>query len=172
MLLSIILLLELIGDLFLVGVFNVVQGFGKEVGEVLVISKCIVKLVFIGFMLVGWYIFVCVVENIIFCIVELGGKLFNIYFVDVMDGEEEFIEKVVEGLVFGFFNQGEVCICLLWVLIYEFIYEFFMVWVMEKVVQICCGDLLDIDIMIGVQVFCQQFDKIFFYIQIVWEEGG
>lgn len=32
----------------------------------------------------------------------------NIYFADVMDGEEEFIgEGVVEGLVLGFFNQGK-----------------------------------------------------------------
>ncbi len=29
-----------------------------------------------------------------------------------MDGEEEFIEKAVEGLVLGFFNQGEVCTAL------------------------------------------------------------
>jgi aldehyde dehydrogenase len=28
-----------------------------------------------------------------------------------MEGEEEFIEKAVEGLVLGFFNQGEVCTC-------------------------------------------------------------
>lgn len=68
-----------------------------------------------------------------------------------MDGEEEFIEKAVEGLVLGFFNQGEVCTCPSRALIHESIYEPFMARVMEKVAQIRRGDPLDTDTMIGAQ---------------------
>lgn len=77
-----------------------------------------------------------------------------------MDGEEEFIEKAVEGLVLGFFNRGEVCTCPSRALIHESIYEPFMARVMEKVAQIRRGDPLDTDTMIGAQASRQQFDKI------------
>ena len=156
--LSITLLLELIGDLFPAGVLNVVQGFGKEAGEALATSKRIAKLAFTGSTPVGRHILACAAENIIPCTVELG-KSPNIYFADVMDGEEEFIEKAVEGLVLGFFN-GEVCTCPSRALIHESIYEPFMARVMEKVAQIRRGDPLDTDTMIGAQASRQQFDKI------------
>lgn len=48
---------------------------------------------------------------------ELGGKLLNIFFVDVMDEEDVFFDKVLEGFVLFVFNQGEVCICLSCVLV-------------------------------------------------------
>lgn len=100
----ILVLFEVIGDLLLVGVLNVVNGYGKEVGEVLVISIWIVKIVFIGLIFVGLYILKCVVDNIIFLMVELGGKLLNIFFNDVMEKDDEFLSKVVEGVVFVYFN--------------------------------------------------------------------
>ena len=170
--LSITLLLEIIGDLFPAGVLNVVQGFGKEAGEALATSKRIAKIAFTGSTPVGRHILACAAENIIPATVELGGKSPNIYFADVMDGEEEFIEKAVEGLVLGFFNQGEVCTCPSRALIHESIYEPFMARVMAKVAQIRRGDPFDTDTMIGAQASRQQFDKILSYIKIAREEGG
>ncbi|MCY0645320.1 aldehyde dehydrogenase family protein, partial [Klebsiella pneumoniae] len=82
------------------------------------------------------------------------------------------IEKAVEGLVLGFFNQGEVCTYPSRALIHESIYEPFMARVMEKVAQSRRGDPLDTDTMIGAQASRQQFDKIISYIQIAREEGG
>ena len=170
--LSITLLLEIIGDLFPAGVLNVVQGFGREAGEALATSKRIAKIAFTGSTPVGRHIMACAAENIIPCTVELGGKSPNIYFADVMDGEEEFINKAVEGLVLGFFNQGEVCTCPSRALIHESIYEPFMQRVMDKVAQIRRGDPFDTDTMIGAQASRQQFDKIMSYIKIAREEGG
>lgn len=170
--LSITLLLEIIGDLFPAGVLNVVQGFGKEAGEALATSKRIAKIAFTGSTPVGRHIMACAAENIIPCTVELGGKSPNIYFADVMEGEEEYIEKAVEGLVLGFFNQGEVCTCPSRALIQESIYEPFMARVMEKVAQIRRGDPFDTDTMIGAQASRQQFDKILSYIKIARDEGG
>lgn len=170
--LAITLLMELIGDLFPAGVLNVVQGFGREAGEALATSKRIAKIAFTGSTPVGRHIMACAAENIIPCTVELGGKSPNIYFADVMDGESDFIEKAVEGLVLGFFNQGEVCTCPSRALIHESIYEPFMARVMDKVANIRRGDPLDTDTMIGAQASRQQFDKILSYINIARDEGG
>ncbi len=170
--LGITLLMELIGDLFPPGVLNVVQGFGREAGEALATSKRIAKIAFTGSTPVGRHIMACAAENIIPCTVELGGKSPNIYFADVMSGEEEFIDKAVEGLVLGFFNQGEVCTCPSRALIHESIYQPFMERVLAKVATIRRGDPLDTDTMIGAQASRQQFDKILSYINIAREEGG
>jgi len=43
--------------------------------------------------------------------------LLNIFFEDIMVVDDVFFDKVVEGLVLYVFNKGEVCICLLCVLI-------------------------------------------------------
>ncbi|MEL2360994.1 aldehyde dehydrogenase family protein, partial [Klebsiella pneumoniae] len=101
--LSITLLLELIGDLFPAGVLNVVQGFGKEAGEALATSKRIAKQAFTGSTPVGRHILAWSAENIIPRTVELGGKTPYHYFADVMDGEEEFIDKAGEGVGYCLF---------------------------------------------------------------------
>ncbi len=170
--LAITLLLELAGDIFPAGVLNVVQGFGREAGEALATSKRIAKIAFTGSTPVGRHIMACAAENIIPCTVELGGKSPNIYFADVMQAEPEFIDKAVEGLVLGFFNQGEVCTCPSRALIHESIYSAFMERVMAKVATIRRGDPLDTDTMIGAQASRQQFDKILSYIDIARQEGG
>jgi len=170
--LSITLLMDIIGDLFPAGVVNIVQGYGREAGEALATSKRIAKIAFTGSTPVGRHIMACAAENIIPCTVELGGKSPNIYFADVMDAEESFIEKAVEGLVLGFFNQGEVCTCPSRALIHESIYEPFMERVMAKIANIRRGDPFDTDTMIGAQASRQQYDKIMSYINIAREEGG
>lgn len=114
----------------------------------------------------------CAAENIIPCTVELGEKSPNIYFADIMNGEPGFIDKAVEGLVLGFFNQGEVCTCPSRAPIHESVYAPFMERVMAKVATIRRGDPLDTNTMIGAQASRQQFDKILSYIEIARGEGG
>ncbi|PIJ52237.1 aldehyde dehydrogenase [Erwinia sp. OLTSP20] len=170
--LSICVLLEIIGDLIPAGVLNVVQGFGKEAGEALATSKRIAKIAFTGSTAVGRHIMACAAESIIPSTVELGGKSPNVYFADIMQAEPEFIDKAVEGLVLGFFNQGEVCTCPSRALIQESIYQPFMEKVMARVATIRRGDPLDTATMIGAQASQQQFDKIMSYIDIARNEGG
>ena len=50
-------------------------------------------------------------NNLIPATLELGGKSPNIFFADVMDKDDAFLDKAVEGLVLFAFNQGEVCTC-------------------------------------------------------------
>ncbi|WP_237045329.1 aldehyde dehydrogenase family protein [Aquipseudomonas alcaligenes] len=170
--LSITVLMELIGDLLPPGVLNVVQGFGREAGEALATSKRIAKIAFTGSTPVGSHILKCAAENIIPSTVELGGKSPNIFFADIMNAEPAFIEKAAEGLVLGFFNQGEVCTCPSRALVQESIYESFMVEVMKKIKQIKRGDPLDTDTMVGAQASQQQFDKILSYLEIAQQEGA
>ncbi|MGP0173280.1 acetaldehyde dehydrogenase ExaC [Pseudomonas sp. NCHU5208] len=170
--LSITLLVEIIGDLLPPGVLNIVQGFGREAGEALATSKRIAKIAFTGSTPVGSHIMKCAAENIIPSTVELGGKSPNIFFADIMNAEPAFIEKAAEGLVLGFFNQGEVCTCPSRALVQESIYDAFMAEVMKKVKQIKRGNPLDTDTMVGAQASQQQFDKILSYLEIAQQEGA
>ena len=167
--LGICVLMELIGDLLPAGVLNVVHGYGKEAGEALATSKRIAKIAFTGSTPVGSHIMKCAAENIIPSTVELGGKSPNIYFEDIMQAEPSFIEKAAEGLVLGFFNQGEVCTCPSRALVQESIYSRFMDAVMTKVAAIKRGDPLDTDTMVGAQASEQQFYKIRSYLEIAQE---
>ena len=137
--LGITVLMEVIGDLLPPGVLNVVQGYGREAGEALASSKRIAKIAFTGSTPVGSHIMKRAAESIIPSTVELGGKSPNIYFEDIMQAEPTFIEKAAEGLVLGFFNQGEVCTCPSRALVQESIYAPFMEAVMKKVAQIKRG---------------------------------
>ncbi|MBL7637106.1 acetaldehyde dehydrogenase ExaC [Atlantibacter hermannii] len=170
--LSICVLMETIGDLLPEGVVNVVHGFGEEAGEALARSKRIEKIAFTGSTPIGRHILSCAAENIIPSTVELGGKSPNIYFEDVMNGDQDFIDKAVEGVVLGFFNQGEVCTCPSRALIQESIYPQFIEKVLAKMETIRKGDPFDTDTMIGAQASEEQYDKILSYISIAREEGG
>ena len=170
--LSIGVFVELVADLLPAGVLNVVQGFGREAGEALATSKRIAKIAFTGSTPVGSHIMKCAAENIIPSTVELGGKSPNIFFEDIMQAEQTFIEKAAEGLVLAFFNQGEVCTCPSRALVQESIYEPFMLEVMKKIKQIKRGNPLDTDTMVGAQASEQQFDKILSYLDIAQKEGA
>ncbi len=169
---SILKLIEVIGDLLPAGVLNVVNGFGKEAGEALATSKRIAKIAFTGSTPVGAHILKCAADNIIPSTVELGGKSPNIYFEDVMQQEEAFINKAAEGMVLAFFNQGEVCTCPSRALIQESIYDSFIQRVIERASQIKRGNPLDTDTMVGAQASQQQFDKILSYMEIGKQEGA
>ena len=160
------------GDLLPKGVLNVVHGYGTEAGEPLARSKRIEKIAFTGSTPIGRHILSCAADNIIPSTVELGGKSPNIYFEDVLNGDEEYIDKAIEGVVLGFFNQGEVCTCPSRVLVQESIYPQFVEKVVARMENIRKGDPFDTDTMIGAQASREQYDKILSYINIAREEGG
>ena len=89
-----------------------------------------------------------------------------------MNHEPEFIDKCAEGLVLGYFNQGEVCTCPSRAIIHEDIYDAFMEKVLEKIQKIKRGNPLDTDTMVGAQASNEQFEKILKYIDIGKSEGA
>ena len=169
---SILVLMEIIGDLLPPGVLNVVNGFGREAGEALATSKRIAKIAFTGSTPVGAHILKCAADNIIPSTVELGGKSPNIYFSDVMKHEDEFLSKCVEGTVLAFFNQGEVCTCPSRALIQEDMYDDFISLVIARTQQIKRGNPLDTDTQVGAQASAQQYEKILGYLELGKKEGA
>ena len=169
---SILVLMEIVGDLLPPGVLNVVNGFGREAGEALATSKRIAKIAFTGSTPVGAHILKCAADNIIPSTVELGGKSPNIYFSDVMKHEDEFLSKCVEGTVLAFFNQGEVCTCPSRALIQEDMYDDFISLVIARTQQIKRGNPLDTDTQVGAQASAEQYDKILGYLEIGKKEGA
>lgn len=169
---SIHVLIELIGDLLPDGVLNIVNGFGVEAGKPLATNSRIAKVAFTGETTTGRLIMQYASENIIPVTLELGGKSPNIFFKDVMDEDDGFLDKAIEGLVMFALNQGEVCTCPSRALIHESIYDSFMEKAIERVKQIKIGHPLDTETMMGAQASTEQMEKIMSYLDIGKEEGA
>jgi aldehyde dehydrogenase len=169
---SILILMECIGDLLPAGTLNIVNGFGAEAGQALASSTRIAKIAFTGSTPVGSHIMKCAAENIIPSTTELGGKSPNVFFKDVLAQEDEFVSKAIEGAVLAYFNQGEVCTCPSRILVQEDIADEFIAKVIERAGQIKRGNPLDTETMVGAQASQEQFDKILGYMDIGREEGA
>jgi aldehyde dehydrogenase len=153
-------------------VINVVNGPGAEIGKALATSKRIAKIAFTGETVTGRLIMQYAAQNIIPSTTELGGKSPNIFFADVMDEDDDFLDKAIEGLVLYAFNKGEVCTCPSRALIEESIYEEFMGRALERIAAIQQGSPLDPSTQLGAQVSTAQLEKIENYVEIGLEEGA
>jgi aldehyde dehydrogenase len=169
---SILVLIELIEDLLPPGVVNVVNGFGFEAGKPLASNKRVAKVAFTGETTTGRLIMQYASENLIPVTLELGGKSPNIFFADVCDEDDEFLDKAVEGFVMFALNQGEVCTCPSRALIQESIYDRFMEKALARTKAIIQGNPLDPATMIGAQASNDQLEKILSYLEIGRQEGA
>lgn len=169
---SILVLVELIEDLLPKGVLNIVNGDGLKVGKPLATNPRIAKIAFTGSTEVGQYIMQYATENIIPVTLELGGKSPNIFFADVMDKDDEFLDKALEGFAMFALNQGEVCTCPSRALVHESIADEFLAKAIERVKNIKTGHPLDTETMIGAQASTEQQEKILRYIDIGKGEGA
>ncbi len=169
---SILVLMELIGDLLPPGVLNVVNGFGVEAGKPLASNCRIAKIAFTGETTTGRLIMQYASENLIPVTLELGGKSPNVFFADVFAQDDEFADKAMEGFAMFALNQGQVCTCPSRALIQESIYEEFLARGVERVKLIRGGHPLDTETMIGAQASNDQLEKILAYIDIGQQEGA
>lgn len=169
---SIMVLMELIKDLLPAGVVNIVNGFGAELGRTLVTHPKVAKAAFTGSTATGRLVMQYATENIIPVTLELGGKSPNIFFESVMDADDAFLDKAIEGAVLFALNQGEICTCPSRLLIQESIYDRFISRVLERVKAIKTGNPLDPSVMMGAQASQIQKDKILSYIRLGREEGA
>jgi aldehyde dehydrogenase len=145
-------------------VVNVVQGFGIEAGKPLAQSPRVAKIAFTGETTTGRLIMQYAAENLIPVTLELGGKSPNIFFADVLDADDDFFDKALEGFAMFALNQGEVCTCPSRALVQESIYDRFMERAVARVRQIVEGDPLDAGTMIGAQASAEQLAKILSYV--------
>merc|ERR1711907_304587 len=158
---SIMLLMELIGDLLPAGVVNVVSGYGLEAGKPLASSKRIKKIAFTGETTTGRLIMQYASQNLIPITLELGGKSPNIFF-----------DKCLEGFAMFTLNQGEVCTCPSRALIQKSIYDKFMEKAIERTKAVKQDNPLKMETMIGAQASLEQMEKIKSYLDLGKKEGA
>jgi aldehyde dehydrogenase len=169
---SIMVWIELVGDLLPPGVLNIVNGFGLEAGKPLASSPRVAKVAFTGETSTGRLIMQYASQNLIPVTLELGGKSPNIFFKDVTAEDDDFFDKAIEGFVMFALNQGEVCTCPSRALVHESIYDRFMARALDRVAAITQGDPRNPATMIGAQASSEQLEKILSYIDIGRNEGA
>ena len=169
---SILVLMEVIGDLLPGGVLNVVNGFGLEAGKPLASNPRIAKIAFTGETTTGRLIMQYASQNLIPVTLELGGKSPNLFFADVLAQDDDFRQKALEG--FGMFalNNGEVCTSPSRALIDKKIYSQFLELAVARAAGSQPGDPLDTDTKVGAQASNDQLEKILSYIDIGKKEGA
>ena len=169
---SIMVWIDLVGDLLPDGVLNIVNGFGVEAGKPLASSSRISKIAFTGETTTGRLIMQYASQNLIPVSLELGGKSPNIFFEDVAAQNDAFYDKALEGFTMFALNNGEVCTCPSRALIQSSIYDSFLGDAKERTEAIVAGNPLDTDTMIGAQASNDQLEKILSYFEIGIAEGA
>ncbi|HCW63356.1 MULTISPECIES: aldehyde dehydrogenase family protein [Leeuwenhoekiella] len=169
---GILILMELIEDILPAGVLNIVNGFGAEAGKPLASSPRINKIAFTGETTTGQLIMQYASKNITPVTLELGGKSPNVFFESVMDADDDFFDKCLEGATLFALNQGEVCTCPSRLLVQESIFDAFVERVVERTKAIKLGHPLSPDTMMGAQASNDQYEKILNYINIGKDEGA
>ena len=164
---SIMVVMELIGHLLPPGVLNIVNGFGLEAGKPLASSPRIAKIAFTGETTTGRLIMQYASQNLIPVTLELGGKSPNVFFEDVMDKDDSYFDKALEGFTLFALNQGEVCTCPSRALIQESIYDKFMERALKRVAAIKQESPLDMNTMIGAQASSEQVEKLCLTLRLV-----
>jgi aldehyde dehydrogenase len=169
---SILVLMELVGDLLPPGVLNIVNGFGLECGKPLASSNRIAKIAFTGETTTGRLIMQYASQNLIPVTLELGGKSPNVFFADVMAKDDSYFDKALEGFALFALNQGEVCTCPSRALVQSSIYDAFIERAVKRVKAIKQGNPMDMDTMIGAQASNEQLEKILSYLDLGKQEGA
>ena len=170
--LTLLMFAELTADILPPGVLNVVTGPGRTVGQAIAANPRIAKVSFTGETVTGKQIMHAAADHLIPQTMELGGKSPNIFMADVLDEEDDFFDKALEGFALFAFNKGEVCTCPSRALIQESIFDRFMERALARVAAIRQGDPLDPATQVGAQASEDQLNKILGYIEIGKGEGA
>ncbi|WP_429818034.1 aldehyde dehydrogenase [Ensifer sp. B1-9] len=152
---------------FPAGVFNVVTGFGADVGETLTTHRHVAKIAFTGSEATGRKIGELAVRSFKKVTLELGGKSPHIVFADAE------INNAVNGVISGIFAAtGQTCIAGSRLLVERKIHDQFL----EKVIALArtarMGDPLSTATQVGPVTTPPQLEKILGYIDIARAEGA
>jgi aldehyde dehydrogenase len=95
-----------------------------------------------------------------------------VFFADVMDKDDDFFDKALEGFTMFALNQGEVCTCPSRSLVQADIYDEFLELAAIRTKAVRQGDPLDSETMLGSQASNDQLEKVLSYIEIGKDEGA
>jgi aldehyde dehydrogenase (NAD+) len=165
--LSLLVLMELIGDLLPAGVLNVITGKGSKSGQFILDHPGFRKLAFTGSTEVGLNVAKAAADRLIPATLELGGKSANIFFDDCD------FDQAIDGLQLGIlFNQGQVCCAGSRVFVQEGIYDKFLEAAIDQFGKVKIGDPMDPETQLGAQVNHAQQKKVMGWIDKAREGGA
>ncbi len=149
------------------GVFNVVTGFGPEVGEPLVSHPKVAKIAFTGGELGGQKVYETAARGLKAVTLELGGKSPNIVFDDAA------MDDAVKGVVSGIFAAtGQTCIAGSRLLVQRSIEDAFTEKLLALASTARMGNPMSLETQVGPVTTRQQYQKILGYIDIAKGEGA
>ena len=148
------------------GVFNVVQGYGREAGAALVSHPDLARIAFTGSVPTAKTIAKAAAENLTPVSFELGGKSPLIVF------EDSDLELAATLAVEQYDNAGQVCLSGTRILVHESIVDEFAAKFAERAVKIQQGDPRDEATDIGPQIHQVHFDRVKGFVDRAKEEGA
>lgn len=149
------------------GVFNVLTGFGTEVGEPLIKHPDVARVAFTGGDAGGKAVAKLAAEHLKRVSLELGGKSPNIVFDDAE------LDKAVNGVITGIFSAGgQTCMAGSRLLLQESIHDAFMEKLLAVTSRAKAGDPAAPGIQVGPVATRPQFEKVMHYIGIAKDEGA
>jgi acyl-CoA reductase-like NAD-dependent aldehyde dehydrogenase len=164
---SILVLMDLIGDILPPGVLNVVNGFGVEAGKPLAQNKRISKVAFTGETTTGQEIMRLASNNVKKVSLELGGKSANVVYADAD------IERFAAESPYSVFdNCGQDCCARSRILVERSVHEQVVELFAEATRKVVVGDPADDKTEVGTLVSFKQRDRVKDYVQIGQDEGA
>ena len=149
------------------GVFNIVTGPGRVVGDALVNHPDVDKVTFTGSPGVGRGIMKGAASNFKRVSLELGGKSANVIFDDAN------LDAAAKAAAAGiFFNAGQVCSAGSRVLVQEGAYDEVVERIAARAKSLRMGDLLDRNTSLGPVISEKQMKSILDYVDIGQKEGA
>ena len=147
------------------GVFNVVQGYGKEAGAALVAHPDINRISFTGSVPTAKVIARAAADNLTPCSFELGGKSPMIVL------EDADLDLAAEIAVEQYDNAGQVCLSGTRIFVHENVADEFAKKFGEKAAAIKQGDPRDEGTDIGPQIHQVHFDRVKGFVDRAKAEG-
>ncbi len=149
------------------GVFNVVTGYGQEVGAALVEHPDVAKITFTGAETTGTRIYEAAASSLKRVSLELGGKSPNIVFDDAD------LDLAATGVITGIFGAaGQMCAAGSRLLVHTAVKDAFVEKVIALAGQITLGDPMDPRTNVGPIATRPQYEKVLHYLNVAESDGA
>ncbi|TID28797.1 hypothetical protein CANINC_002316 [Pichia inconspicua] len=150
------------------GVFNVLSGYGADVGTSLSRHPDLDKIAFTGSTLTGQKVMIDAAQsNIKSVSLECGGKSPLLVFDDAN------LVQAAKWASFGiFYNSGQNCTANSRILVDEKVHDKFLLLFLEELKSWKMGDVFDENVNLGPVVSKQQYERVTNYIKVGIEEGA
>jgi aldehyde dehydrogenase (NAD+) len=149
------------------GVFNVVTGYGTEVGAALISHPDVAKVAFTGSTETGVGILKAAADKVGRVTLELGGKAPNVVFPDAN------LDAAANGVIAGIFAAaGQSCVAGSRLIVHESIHDALVSEVVDRATRIRLGDPMELSTEMGPMASREQESKALRYIDIARSEGA